>query len=88
MSFQQKTKNREQKAEFQDFPPLLDPVILRAARQIYRSYCAMNAKMSRQPLGVAIDRHTQRGQLIFTEKPILLPRECFVRLQQLESEMY
>jgi alkylhydroperoxidase family enzyme len=88
MSFQQKTKDRDSRLEQQDFPPLLDPVLLRAARQLYRTYCAMNSRMTRQPLGVIINRKSHRGQLAFNDRPILLPDECFVRLQQIESDMY
>jgi hypothetical protein len=39
-------------------------------------------------MGVAIDRFTYRGKLIFRAKPILLPQECFVPLSQLEAEIY
>ncbi len=67
---------------------LLDPNLLRAARRIYRTYCAINTKMSKRPFGVAIDKETHRGQLLFTTKPILLPRECFVPVKQIESELY
>lgn len=67
---------------------LLDPGILRAARRIYRTYCTLHSKMTHRPIGVAIDRNTHRGQLIFREKPILLPGEYLVRLNQLESEVY
>jgi hypothetical protein len=87
-SFQQKNQYQEKRVEYQDFPPLLDPVILRAARQIYRTYCSVNAKMTRQPLGVIINRKNHRGQLTFNDRPILLPNECFVRLQQIESDLY
>ncbi|ACK73020.1 conserved hypothetical protein [Gloeothece citriformis PCC 7424] len=71
-----------------EIPILLDPTLLRAARRIYRTYCSLHSKVNQRPFGVAIDRETYRGQLIFKAKPILLPRECFVPLKQLESEIY
>ena len=67
-------------------PVLLDPGLLKAARQIYHNYSRLRSKINKVPVGVAIDRQTHRGQLIFAKKPILLPRENFVTLDQLESE--
>jgi hypothetical protein len=69
-----------------DFSALLDPSLLQAARQIYRTFYEVHPEQER-PLGVAIDRFTHRGKLIFTGKPVLLPQECFVPLNQIESEM-
>ncbi|MCU0565884.1 MAG: hypothetical protein MUF49_04735 [Oculatellaceae cyanobacterium Prado106] len=68
-----------------DFSALLDPTILQTARQLYRTYYEVHPEETQQPLGVAIDRNTHRGKLIFTNKPVLLPRECFVPLNQIES---
>lgn len=70
-----------------DFSVLLDPAVVRAARQIYRTYYEVHPDIPR-PLGVAIDRFTYRGKLIFSGKPILLPQECFVPFSQIESELY
>ncbi len=67
---------------------LLDPGILRAARQIYRTYYEVHPNLTERPIGIAIDRYSYRGQLIFGQKAVLLPRECFVPLQQLEAEVY
>lgn len=69
-------------------PRLLDPGILRSARQIYHTYYEVHPKITQRPLGIAIHRFTHRGKLIFSGKPILLPQECFIPLNQLESEMY
>lgn len=69
-----------------DFSALLDPSLLQAARQIYRTFYEVHPEQER-PLGVAIDRFTHRGKLIFTGKPVLLPQECFVPLNQIELEM-
>lgn len=71
-----------------DVPKLLDPSLLRAARKIYRSYQERHPDYSKRPLGVALHRLTYRGQLIFTRRPILLPDECFVPVEQMESELY
>ncbi|MCA1994342.1 MAG: hypothetical protein LDL41_20180 [Coleofasciculus sp. S288] len=71
-----------------DVPMLLDPSLLRAARQIYRTYYEVHPDHTQRPSGVAIDRYTFRGKLIFRSRPILLPRECFVPFSQLEAEIY
>lgn len=68
-----------------DLEPIdLNLEILRAAHNIYQAY--IDAHGSRQrPLGVALDRYTYRGQLIFTGQPILLPHECFVPIRDIEK---
>jgi hypothetical protein len=68
-----------------DFSALLDPTLLQIARQIYRTYYEVHPEEIQRPIGVAIDRNTHRGKLIFGGKPVLLPRECFVPLNQIES---
>ncbi len=65
-----------------------DPTLIQAARRIYRTYCHINSNIIKQPLGVAIDKDSLRGHLIFRERPILLPGECFIRLNELEAEVY
>ncbi|NET56656.1 MAG: hypothetical protein F6K47_10975 [Symploca sp. SIO2E6] len=75
-------------AEQMNLQMLLDPNILRAARQIYRVYYEVHPYVTQRPSGVAIDRLTHRGKLIFKGKPILLPQECFVPYSQLEAEIY
>lgn len=67
---------------------LLDPRLIQAARQIYNTYYEVHPERTERPIGVAIDRHSYRGQLIFGGKPVLLPRECFVPLRQIESTGY
>ena len=71
-----------------DLPVLLDPALLRAARQIYRTYYEVHPDQQQRPYGVAIDRYTYRGKLIFRSKVILLPQERFVPFSQLEAEIY
>ena len=64
----------------------LDPTLVQAAKRIYRTYCNLHSQMTKRPFGVAIDKETYRGQLVFREKPVLLPGECFVNINQLEAE--
>jgi hypothetical protein len=71
-----------------DFTVLLDPALIRSARQIYTTYYEVHPELIQRPLGVAISRFTHRGKLIFSGKPILLPQECFVPFSQIESELY
>ncbi len=61
--------------------------LLKAARQIYKTYCRFHTKLTRTPQGVAIDPKTLRGQLLFTQSPILLPGENFIPVEQLEPEV-
>lgn len=62
----------------------LQAPILASARAVYHTYRKTHLEFE-APLGVAIDRNTFRGQLIFSTQPILLPHECFVSLEQLET---
>ncbi|QYX31371.1 hypothetical protein [Sphaerospermopsis torques-reginae] len=68
--------------------PLVDPTVIKAAGQIYYTYCEVHPEIVGQASGVAISRVTHRGKVIFTQQPILLPQECFIPLQQIESYMY
>jgi hypothetical protein len=68
--------------------PLIDPAVIRAAGQIYYTHCEVHPEIAGQPSGVAINRVTHRGKVIFTNQPVLLPQECFVPLSQIESHMY
>lgn len=70
----------------QELPALLDPIAIRSARQIYRAYTQNHGEGTKRPVGVAIDRYTHRGHLIFGQKPVLLPYECFIPLSQLEQD--
>jgi len=69
-------------------PSLIDPAIVRAARQIYRQFYEAHPEMTQRPVGVAFNRYNYRGKLIFGKRPILLPEECFVPLDQVQSELY
>ncbi|MEL6493896.1 MAG: hypothetical protein AAFQ41_02070 [Cyanobacteria bacterium J06623_7] len=65
-----------------------DPSLIKAARNIYRGYCNLNVPTEQKPRGIVINRDSHRGQLSFNLKPILLPRECFIPIQQIEAESY
>ena len=65
-----------------------DPSLIKAARNIYRSYCNLNISADNKAMGIIINRDSHRGQLAFNPKPILLPRECFIPLKQIEAEAY
>jgi hypothetical protein len=68
--------------------PLSDPALLKAASKIYYTYCEVHPEMAGHISGVAISRVTYRGKVIFTQHPVILPQECFVPLNQIESYMY
>lgn len=65
-----------------------DPSLIKAARNIYRSYCNLNVPADQRPMGIVINRDNHRGQLAFSHKPVLLPRECFIPLKQIEADSY
>lgn len=82
---QQWTDNRN---GFIEAPQLLDPTLLRAARQIYRRYQEVHQERTDVPLGVVVDRFTQRGHVIFRKKPALLMNESFIPFEMIESGLY
>ncbi len=69
---------------------LFDPALLRAAQDIYSFYCQVNPdrERRRQPIGVAMNKFSYRGKLIFSSYPILLPEERFISVEQLEAEYH
>ncbi len=64
---------------------VLEPSVVKAARRIYQTYYEVHPNYRELPIGVAINRLNHRGKLIFKNKPVLLPEECFVPLSQLEE---
>lgn len=80
-AIQQSPKNHPNQI---DILALIDPTLLRTARQIYYTYCEVNPNLVQRTTGVAINQLTYRGMLMFSSKPILLPQECFVTLSQIE----
>lgn len=81
-------KQAQSKVDDTDFTALLDTSLIRSARQIYTTYYEVHPELIQRPIGVAINRFTHRGKLIFGGKPVLLPQECFVPFSQIESELY
>jgi hypothetical protein len=67
-----------------DVTEVPDLSLLDSARSIYSNYREIHVE-SQPPVGVAINRDTLRGHLIFTGKPILLHNECFVPFSQLQQ---
>lgn len=65
-----------------------DPSLIKAARNVYRSYCNLNTSTDSKVKGIIINRDNHRGQLAFSVKPVLLPRECFVTIEQIEADAY
>lgn len=59
--------------------------MLASARETYQAYCRLHID-AQPPIGVAMDRNTGRGQLIFSEQPILLPHECFISVEQMQAD--
>jgi hypothetical protein len=55
-----------------------EPALVHAARKIYRTFTDVHPDVDDDPLGVAIDRYTYRGKLIFNRVPALLPQETFI----------
>ena len=66
----------------------LDPILIQAAKGIYRTYSDSNSHIDRKPLGVVLNKETLKGQLVFRLQPILLPGECFIKINQIEAEVY
>lgn len=69
-------------------PYLMDPSLLRAARHLYRQFYEVHPDVVDRPLGIAINRYNYRGKLIFGKRPILLPQECLIPFEQIQSELY
>jgi hypothetical protein len=52
---------------------MLNPALLKSARQIYRTYYEVHPEDMQRPIGIAISTKTHRGKLIFGGRPVLLP---------------
>jgi hypothetical protein len=65
----------------------VDPMIIRAAKQIYRYYCDSYAAQLPRPMGIAINRIDMTGKLIYSQL-ILLPQESFVPMELIELAEY
>ncbi len=76
-----------QRLAFGDDSVLLNPELIRAARHIYRTFYEVHPEIVQRPIGVAIGRLNHRGKLVFGDKPVLLPQECFVPFSQIEPAL-
>lgn len=65
----------------------VDPMIIRAAKQIYRYYADSYAAQLPRPMGIAINRIYMTGKLIYSQL-ILLPQESFVPMELIELSDY
>ena len=65
----------------------VDPMIIRAAKQIYRYYADSYASQLPRPMGIAINRIDMSGKLIYSQL-ILLPQESFVPIELIELAEY
>ncbi len=88
MNFTSSTRNNTTAKAKESSMVFFDPTLINAARNIYRNYCSLNIPADSRPMGVVINRDNHRGQLTFSSKPILLPRECFIPMKQIEAEIY
>jgi hypothetical protein len=65
----------------------VDPIVIRAAKQIYRYYADSYAAQLPRPMGIAINRIDMTGKLIYSQL-ILLPQESFVPIDLIELSDY
>jgi hypothetical protein len=70
-----------------NYPGSIDPSLLRVGREIYGLYCQLHpdGQRRKQPIGVAVNKNNYRSKLIFSSFPVLLPEECFIPVQELDS---
>ena len=80
----QNRQDTDDRLAFGNDSALLDPALLKAARHIYRTFYEVHPEVMQRPIGVAIGRTNHRGKLVFGDKPVLLPQECFVPFSQIE----
>ncbi|HIK25541.1 MAG TPA: hypothetical protein IGP91_07310 [Thermosynechococcus sp. M46_R2017_013] len=55
----------------------VDTPLLAAAQSIYNLYQQVHGAKT-VPAGVAVNRQTLRGYVLFNSQPVLLPHECFI----------
>ncbi len=60
----------------------IDTPLLAAAQSIYNLYQQVHG-LNASPVGVAVNRQTLRGHVVFTHQPVLLPQECFIPCDRL-----
>lgn len=77
-----------QRPDVGTLPAVLNPALLKSARQIYRTYYEVHPDDVQRPIGIAISTKTHRGKLIFGDRPVLLPNECFIPIAQIEPGLH
>jgi hypothetical protein len=65
--------------------PSYSSLLLEAAHSIYQIYDKNCFDQRQKPSGVAVDRLSLRGKLVFAVQPVLLPSECFIPLSQINQ---
>lgn len=76
----------EDPSQLLNSPVLIDPAILKVARQVYRDYCETQPSNTKRPSGVVVNLLTYQGKILFSSQPILLPQERFIPIAQIEME--
>ena len=69
-------------------PVLIEPRLLRAAQQIYYTYANIHPGRAQYVTGVALDRETYNGFVSFRQQAIVLPREVFIRTEDILFDYY
>ncbi|MFN5857120.1 MAG: hypothetical protein ACK456_14720 [Pseudanabaenaceae cyanobacterium] len=64
--------------------PRIDPMVVRAAKQVYYYYVECYGAQLPRPLGVAVNRYSLEGKLIYSQI-LLLPQETFVSIDFIED---
>lgn len=80
--------NLEHRIEISQSHSLIAPDLIRVARSAYGMYLKVHSEQMQRPAGVVVSQGSDRGQLIFTSHPVLLPGERFVTFDEIESQMY
>jgi len=68
----------------QEVEAKVDPVVIRAAKQVYRFYVDTYASQLPRPMGIAVNRDDMSGKLVYSQL-ILLPKETFVPIELIEA---
>lgn len=68
----------------QEIEAKVDPVVIRAAKQVYRFYVDTYASQLPRPMGIAVNRDDMSGKLVYAQL-LLLPKETFVPIELIEA---
>lgn len=67
-------------------PRVPDARVMRSAQAIFYVFYQVHQRFPAPPTGVVINPHSHWGKLLFSTQPILLPREFFIPIDNLETE--